>query len=160
MTHSIIFADYNNEQHSRDLIKLLDLYARDPMGGGEPLSQHAKQNLISELKANSRAFSILCYKDTTACGFINCFIGFSTFKCAPLVNIHDVYVLETERGQGLSKTMLDKAEEKAKQLGCCKLTLEVLENNHAAKATYRSFGFAGYELDPKAGSAHFWQKYI
>ena len=46
----------------------------------------------------------------------------------------------------------------ARQLGCCKLTLEVLENNLGAQASYRKAGFAPYQLDPQAGRALFWQK--
>jgi len=36
--------------------------------------------------------------------------------------------------------------------------LEVLSNNEVAKSAYSKFGFSGYELDPKAGAALFWQK--
>ena len=54
--------------------------------------------------------------------------------------------------------MLNKVEEIALAKGCCKVTLEVLSNNIVAKSAYLKFGFAGYELDPKAGSALFWQK--
>ena len=38
------------------------------------------------------------------------------------------------------------------------MTLEVLEGNEIAQHAYRSFGFAGYELDPRMGKAMFWQK--
>ena len=54
--------------------------------------------------------------------------------------------------------MLAKVEEIAKAKGCCKITLEVLSNNEVAKASYAKYGFKGYELDPKAGHAIFWQK--
>ena len=49
-------------------------------------------------------------------------------------------------------------ERVAIERGCCKLTLEVLSENHAAKKAYARYGFGPYELDPKAGQAHFWQK--
>jgi ribosomal protein S18 acetylase RimI-like enzyme len=49
-------------------------------------------------------------------------------------------------------------EEIAVELGCCKLTLEVLEGNHIAQAAYKSFGFNGYELNPQTGRALFWEK--
>jgi ribosomal protein S18 acetylase RimI-like enzyme len=62
------------------------------------------------------------------------------------------------RGQGISKKLLQKSEEIAKSLGCCKLTLEVLEGNTTAQAAYKASGFAGYELDPQMGKALFWQK--
>jgi ribosomal protein S18 acetylase RimI-like enzyme len=50
--------------------------------------------------------------------------------------------------------MLNKAEEIAIDLGCCKLTLEVLEGNTIAQSAYKSCGYS----DPKMGRAMFWQK--
>jgi len=54
--------------------------------------------------------------------------------------------------------LLAEAEQIAIGLGCCKLTLEVLEGNAVAQAAYKASGFAGYQLDPKMGKAMFWQK--
>jgi len=56
--------------------------------------------------------------------------------------------------------MLKKVEDIAKEKGCCKLTLEVLDGNKAAQNAYTKFGFGGYELDPVMGKALFWQKSI
>ena len=91
-------------------------------------------------------------------GLVICFEGFSTFSCRPLLNIHDVVVTKNHRGKGLAKRMLQRAEDIALRLGCCKLTLEVLEGNVVAQAAYRAVGFAGYELDPRMGKAMFWEK--
>ena len=54
--------------------------------------------------------------------------------------------------------MLGKVELLARDRGCCKLTLEVLEGNAVARSAYEKFGFTGYELDPAMGKAHFWEK--
>ncbi len=48
----------------------------------------------------------------------------------------------------------------AKSKGCCKVILEVLSNNEPAKSAYSKFGFLGYQLDPAAGPALFWQKLL
>src|SRR5690606_23942155 len=91
-------------------------------------------------------------------GLAICFEGFSSFYCMPLLNIHDLVVLEKYRGLGISHKLLARVEELAKQNGCCKLTLEVLEGNVIAQKAYRSFGFKGYELVAEMGHAMFWQK--
>ncbi len=91
---------------------------------------------------------------------VNCFEAFSTFKCKPLINIHDVVVVNEFRGLDLSQQMLSKVEEIAKLKGCCKITLEVLEGNKVAQKSYIKFGFAGYELDPIMGKALFWQRIV
>ena len=54
--------------------------------------------------------------------------------------------------------MLTQVEDIARQRGCCKLTLEVLEGNKAAQRSYRGFGFEGYQLVPEMGRAMFWEK--
>ena len=62
------------------------------------------------------------------------------------------------RGRGLAKRILAKVEELARTLGCCKITLEVLEGNETAQYLYKACGFAHYELDAQMGRALFWQK--
>lgn len=152
--------DYNNTQQCADLICLLDNYAQDPMGGAEPLSDFTKQNLTCELQKLPTAFSLIAYVDEQPAGLINAIMGFSTFKCQPLINIHDLAVIKTFRGQGISQALLSKLEQLALKKGCCKITLEVLEGNIVAQNAYQKFGFAGYQLDPNMGKAMLWQKFI
>ncbi|OZG71582.1 GNAT family N-acetyltransferase [Hahella sp. CCB-MM4] len=158
MKVEIVVADYLNPTHSRDIGFLMDCYARDPMGGGEPLSEDIRQRLAVELAKIPNAFSLLCYVDDQPAGLVNCFQGFSTFKCRPLINIHDIVVASDFRGLGLSRKLLQKVQSIAQKRGCCKLTLEVLEGNAKAQRVYSSFGFSGYELGPKHGRAMFWEK--
>jgi GNAT superfamily N-acetyltransferase len=101
---------------------------------------------------------VLAFADGQPAGFAISIEGFSTFACKPLLNIHDVFVLPAYRGKGISRLLLAKTEEIAKRLGCCKLTLEVLEQNTPAVRLYETSGYAGYELDPKLGRAVFLQK--
>lgn len=154
----IFEADLGSTAHARAIVDLLDHYARDPMGGGAPLAVSTRENLIGELRKRNTAHVILALVDGKPAGLTNCFEGFSTFACRPLLNIHDVVVANEYRGKGLSKMMMEKAEELALRLGCCKMTLEVLEGNSVAQAAYRSIGFKGYELDPQMGKAMFWEK--
>jgi ribosomal protein S18 acetylase RimI-like enzyme len=153
-----IEANLSLESDSQAIVNLLNEYALDPMGGGEELSLFAKENLIKELQKHNRAYVILGQVDGIHAGLVICLEGFSTFACRPLLNIHDVVVSQPYRGRGLSKIMFAKAEEIANRLGCCKITLEVLEGNTTAQAAYRSCGFAPYELAPATGKALFWQK--
>ncbi|MCK5098359.1 MAG: GNAT family N-acetyltransferase, partial [Desulfobacteraceae bacterium] len=115
-------------------------------------------NLALALSKVPHAFSVLCYVDDRPAGLVNCFEGFSTFKCKPLINIHDMYVSNEFRGLGISQKLLTCVEEKAQEKGCCKITLEVLEGNKTAQSAYVKYGFTGYELDPVLGKALFWQK--
>lgn len=154
----IVEADLSLPAHAKALVQLMDAYACDPMGGGQGLPDKVKANLPAELAKRDSAHVVLAFVEGKPAGLIVCLEGFSTFACKPLLNIHDVIVDRPYRGKGLSKLLLQKVEAIAIQLGCCKLTLEVLESNHVAQAAYRSFGFSGYELDPQMGKALFWEK--
>ncbi len=154
----VIVVDYSNPQHANDLVMLLEHYALDPMGGNKPLADSVKQNLASELAKIPNATSVLCYVNDIAAGLINFFHGFSTFKCKPLINIHDVIVHSQFRGIGLSTQMLKVVEQLAIDRGCCKLTLEVLSENSLAKNIYTNFGFNPYQIGVENGHAIFLEK--
>lgn len=152
--------DLADARDSAALLALLDGYARDPMGGGEPLSEEVCTALIPQLKRCGHYLGVIAWHDETPVGLVNGFEGFSTFAARPLLNIHDIVVAPAVRGTGLSQRLLAKVEEIARMRGCCKLTLEVLSNNHVAQGAYRKFGFDAYQLDPQAGQALFWQKLL
>jgi ribosomal protein S18 acetylase RimI-like enzyme len=157
---TIFQANYADAAHMTALMGLLDAYARDPMGGGEPLSDFARQNLPAALAARANMFSVLAFEGDQAVGLINCVEGFSTFACKPLVNVHDVVVSATYRGRGIAEQMLNCVEQIACTRGACKLTLEVLSGNHSAQKLYRRVGFDNYQLDPGMGQAQFMQKWL
>lgn len=160
MSIEIVIADYGSEIHSRDIVSILDNYARDPMGGGEALSEFSKMNLVAGLSAFPGAVTVLAYEGRKVVGIVNAIPGFSTFSAKSLLNIHDLAVLASHRGLGISQKLLAAVEEIAERNNCCKITLEVLQGNAIAQKAYRKFGFTGYELDPEAGCAEFWQKKI
>ena len=157
---TVRLADYRNGDDARALVSLLDAYASDPAGGGEPLSDFAKSHLATALASRPQAFSVLAFDGAQAVGLINCIEGFSTFACRPLVNVHDVVVLTSHRGRRIGELMLALVEELAQARGACKLTLEVLDGNRSALALYQRCGFAPYQLDPAMGHAGFMQKML
>ena len=154
----VLQASYSNSVHAEAIGLLLNHYAQDPMGGGHAMSADLLQQLPAELAKRPHAFSVLAFVGGEPAGLVNCFEGFSTFACRPLVNVHDVVVKEPFRGLGLSQKMLQKVEEIARQRGCCKITLEVLEGNPVAQASYRKFGFDDSIFDPAHGRMLFWSK--
>ena len=159
-TLQVVRANYADPVHGAALVGVLDAYARDPMGGAHPLSDFARANLVASLAARPQAYSVLAFAGDVPVGLVNCIEGFSTFACEPLVNVHDVAVQASHRGQGVAEKMLALAEKIARERGACKLTLEVLQGNRSADRLYRRLGFANYELDPAMGQAQFMQKWL
>jgi GNAT superfamily N-acetyltransferase len=156
--------DYRNSRDRAALTALLDHYAQDPMGGGTPIAPDALARLCDELAERPFAFSFIAWAQTAQgeqpAGLANCFEGYSTFKAAPLINIHDIVVHSDWRGQGVAQQLMQAAEQEARARAACKITLEVLTGNDIAMKSYERFGFAPYALDPKAGTATFMQKWL
>ena len=151
-------ADFADPADAAALVEVLDAYARDPMGGGEPLSDEVRARLGPALAEVPGAFAFIARLDGEAVGAATCFMGFSTFAARPLVNIHDVSVLPAYRGRGIARKLFTAIEDEARRRGACKVTLEVLSGNERAKALYASLGYGNYALDPAAGTAQFWEK--
>ena len=157
-TLTITRADYADPRDAAAVVGLLDAYARDPMGGGQPLTAEVRAALVSGLAATPGAFSLIARMDVEPIALANCFTGFSTFAARPLVNIHDVVVLRGHRGRGIARALFARVEAEARALGACKVTLEVLSGNAPARALYASLGYGDFALDSETGSALFWQK--
>jgi ribosomal protein S18 acetylase RimI-like enzyme len=155
---SIAAVGLRNPDDTAALVHVLDCYARDPMGGGEPLDQGVREQLPAALAGFPGAFAFLARLGERPVGAAVCFMGLSTFAARPLVNIHDVCVLAPHRGRGIATALFKRIEDEAWARGACKITLEVLSGNDNAKRLYRSLGYGDYTLDPEAGHALFWQK--
>lgn len=156
----IVRADYGNAEHARALVDMLDAYARDPAGGGHALSDYTRSHLVAALAQRPQAFSVLAFDGAQVVGLVNCFEGFSSFACQPLVNVHDVAVAASHRGLRIGERMLALAEEIARERGACKMTLEVLSGNRSAGRLYERVGYESYQLDPALGNAQFLQKWL
>ena len=160
MNLSICRVDFKQSDHRDALIQLLDAYAQDPMGGGEPLATEVKARLCDDMAERPTVASFIAWLDQAPVGLVNCVEGFSTFKSQPLMNIHDLVVLPGHRGMGIGQALMQAAQTHAQARGCCKLTLEVLTGNERALRSYEQFGFEPYTLDPAAGQASFMQKWL
>lgn len=138
----VIDADFDDPVHRAGLLEVIDSYANDPIGGGEPLPPEVRAALVPSLTAHPTARVLLAFAEGGPVGVAVCFVGLSTFRARPLLNIHDLAVLPEWRGRGVGRELLRAAEQRAREEGCCRLTLEVLESNLRARRLYESFGFA------------------
>lgn len=142
MVNTEIFeANLDITLHSQAVLELLNAYAADPMGDGKPLAQNILKELIPGLQQHPTTLIFIAFHDSKAVGIVTCFKGFSTFQARPLMNISDFYLLPDHRGLNIGRKLLTAVEKKAVELNCCKLTLEVQENNHHAKQIYTAAGF-------------------
>jgi len=136
----IVEADLSNPDHASAILYITDNYAKDPMGIEKTLPKTIKTNLIDELKKFPGTLCLLAFLDGKPAGAATCFYGFSTFKAARLINIHDLAVNPEYRRQGIGEALMVAVEKKAREEKCCKVTLEVREDN-PARSLYERNGF-------------------
>lgn len=158
MSAIVVEADLTDARHRAAVLELTRAYARDPMGNGRDLSDDVQGTLIERLRNHPTTLVFLAFEEAQPVGIATCFLGFSTFAARPLVNIHDLHVIEGRQRRGLGRRLLEAVEAKARRLDCCKLTLEVQEKNHPALALYQGFGFASGQYQPEAGGTLFREK--
>ena len=150
MNLTICEADFADPIHRAAIVDVLDSYASDPVGGGEPLTGEARANLAQMLRDHPTALVLLAFSEARAVGIAVCFFGLSTFQARPLLNVHDLAVIPEFRGNGVGRALLSAVEEHARRHGSCKLTLEVQDDNRRARALYESFGFTDFVVGNSA----------
>ncbi len=134
----IIKADLNNEQHSSAILELTDAYAKDPMGLSAPLKEEVKNKLIEELKKFPCNIHFIAFMNGDPAGVANCVFSFSTFYASKVINIHDLAVNPSYRSKGIGEALIGAVEKEAIAENCCKVTLEVREDNRARNLYERS----------------------
>lgn len=143
----VIEADLTLPAHADMVVRLTDMYARDEMAGGDGLRPEVAATLTSALLAHPARFQFIAIDEGgNGVGIATCFMGFSTFNAAPLLNIHDLAAVPEVRGQGVASALIRAVEEKAAELGCCKVTLEVKVANEHARKVYGHLGFTETEV--------------
>jgi len=155
---TILDADLSRVEHQDALVAMLDAYMRDPMEGGQPPSEQVKRDLVPGLRAHPACHVLLAYRDGQPVGFSICFLGFSTFLARPLLNIHDIFVDLSARGRGIGAMLLERIETRARELNCCRITLEVREDNRVARGLYRKVGFDRVVVGAERIVLEFWHK--
>jgi len=151
----IIPCDFDRSDHCEALVLLMNEYISDKMGDGVPYTEEQKVKLVEGLRQHPSKLILFARTGNRFVGLTNCFVNFATFTVKPYINVHDVIVTDSWRNRGVGRRMLEKVIEKAAELGCSKVTLEVRDDNHNAKYLYNSLGF--FDADPKQ---YYWTRYL
>lgn len=151
----VVIGDIQSEADQLAMLKMLDLYMQDPMGGEWSLPNELGEANIEGLKKQPNyVFFIAKYKGEVA-GLANCFVNFSTFKGKQLINIHDFAVSPDFRRKGIGEAMMNRIVEYCTENNLCKITLEVRYDNPKAQNLYKKNGFV--ECEPPM---YFWEKIV
>ena len=133
-------ADPSDSADFKKALLALTDYMNDQMGqnGKGCLNKKVLEQLFVE---SSSVKLFLAEADGAAAGLAVCFITFSTFDAAPVMNIHDFCVISGFRRKGIGRRLMSFCIQYANRIGCSRITLEVREDNLPAWELYRSFQF-------------------
>ena len=152
----ILECNFSDRRQRDAVISLMNDYMGDEMGGFlPPHSDEKAEKMVEGLANHPSTMVLLAREGNEYIGLANCFINFGTFAAKPFINIHDLVVRKGSRGKGTGRKLMEAIIEKAVDLGCGKITLEVRSDNARAQALYKSMGFG--EGEPVM---HFWSKYF
>jgi ribosomal protein S18 acetylase RimI-like enzyme len=155
MMNDITVCDYSNPAHKQAVASLINTYIGDEMGGGNLLSQEEQQCMVEGLSSHPKAVVLLAQDTGVFVGLLTAFENFSTFTAKPMINIHDVFVLEEYRGKGYGRKLMNAIINEAEKRKCSRVTLEVRKDNRKAQNMYQSLGFEEAEQ-----GMFYWRKYL
>jgi ribosomal protein S18 acetylase RimI-like enzyme len=150
--------DFAIPSHRVGVVEMVNAYASDPLVGGVSLPPTVLAKLGERLAQHPTTIAWLAWEEDRPVGVLVGFLGFSTFAARPLLNLHDLAVVATHRGQGIGGRLLGAAEAHAREQGYCAMTLETRGDNLAAQQLYRRIGFEGAERVEPESCFGFWKK--
>jgi ribosomal protein S18 acetylase RimI-like enzyme len=136
-------ADLGDTADTVLLTDLLDLYARELLDDERGLPEARAQDAVRGLRTMPGTLALFAYLAKEPVGMAICLMSYSTFRAAPVLNVHDLMVRAEFRGRGVANELLRRAEREAENRGCCKVTLEVREDNQRARRLYHRRGYTG-----------------
>lgn len=107
--------------------------------GMEPDTQKAIYFLKDRME-NKESVIIFAKRDETVIGFVQLFPSFSSASLKKTYILNDLYVLNSERKQGVATMLINKVLELAKKENCGRVSLSTA-NDNPARFLYEEMGF-------------------
>ena len=100
----------------------------------------AKEFIKDRLTYNESVI-YLAIKDDEAIGFTQLYPIFSSTRMRRMWLLNDLFVAKSQRGTGVGKALIQKAQAFSKQTGAAGITLETEVSNNVGNHLYLSLGF-------------------
>ncbi len=97
--------------------------------------------IAAQMRAESPPFEcVLAIEDGEVVGFTLFFPNYSTWRGKPGIWIEEIFVRPAARGRGVAKALLARVAAQARERGCGRVDLSVLNWNELAHGFYRQVG--------------------
>lgn len=129
---------------SGEILRLLRLLAAFE---GEPDAVTIDEDILRRdgFGAGRRFETLLAERDGVVCGMVLLFQAYSSWRGAPTLVIHDLFVEAAARRSGAGRALVQAAARLAADRGCCRIDLNVVAWNDAGRQFYEGLGFAALE---------------
>lgn len=140
------------------LLPLLDAWQRTPGGGSHPLDSAVRDRLTEALPNQPHLIALMALdgEDPIGCAF-----GFHhlyLFAGCPVANLQFLFVRPEHQRRGIARELMQAFENKARTLGCCRLTLEVRAANTPARSLYSALDYRQAVFGPQQDTLEYWEK--
>lgn len=89
----------------------------------------------------ARFTALLAAAEGRVVGMVVLYAGYSSWRGAPTLVVHDLFVEEAARGSGAGRSLLAAAARLARDRSCCRMDVNVLARNAAGRRFYENLGF-------------------
>ncbi|MEI8609581.1 GNAT family N-acetyltransferase [Enterovibrio sp. Hal110] len=127
---------------TRDIPAIANLFNQYRVFYGKPDDIELATRFIQERLSNNESVVFLARNERDdAVGFTQLYPTFSSVSAQRSWVLNDVFVLDTERGKGMGKALLNAAKALAIETGANGLALETAPDNIGAQKLYESLGY-------------------
>jgi GNAT superfamily N-acetyltransferase len=129
-----------------DLATLAPLFESYRRFYEQPPELEKSRAFLRDRLANGDSVIFLAERDGTALGFTQLYPLFSSTACRRLWLLNDLFTVESARGQGVGRALMDAARDHAIQTGASGIELSTAHSNQPAQRLYESLGYARDEV--------------
>lgn len=108
----------------------------------QPTDLVAAQTFIGERLQKGDSKILVAIKEDQSIGFVQLYPSFSSVSMQPIWILNDLFVAESDRQQGVAKSLIRAAADFAKGTGAIRVTLSTQISNVTAQSLYESLGFS------------------
>ena len=135
-----------------DLDVLTQLFDAYRVFYGKSSDQAGARVFLEARLRNNESIAYLAFEDGVAVAFTQLYPLFSSTRMKPVWLLNDLFVAPEHRGKGISKQLLERAKQLARDTGACEVMLETAKTNDIGNQLYPS---AGFELGTDVNWYHF-----
>ena len=131
---------------ARDLASLVPLFESYRQFYQQPADPEQSRSFLRERLTTGDSTIFLAEEDGTVLGFTQLYPLFSSTVCRPIWLLNDLFTIESARGRGVGRSLMDAARSHAIHTGAAAIELSTAHTNLVAQRLYESLGYTRDEV--------------